>query len=246
MGLWLRKGGFVLELRLAERARSTKDVDIDWQAGQEMLIEVLLQAASHDADDYFVFAIERAGVPEDRLGGSHRFRVTASLAGRLFETFLLDVGFRGQESVAAETLRTGDLLAFAGVSSMQVKVLPLELHAAEKLHAYTRLYDGARPSTRTKDLIDIVLIASLFRLDAAALRESIADTFTTRDTHALPAALPAPPTAWATPYRRIAGEVGVPAGLASGHAEASALLTPILAEEILTGAWDPDRRSWRG
>lgn len=29
---WLLKGGFALDLRLATRARSTKDVDIEWRA----------------------------------------------------------------------------------------------------------------------------------------------------------------------------------------------------------------------
>lgn len=99
---WLLKGGFALELRLAERARATKDVDIDWQADEEQLLDTLIDAASHDAGDFFVFTVERTSAPEDRLGGSHRFRVVASLAGRLFEMFLLDVGFRRDEQVVAD------------------------------------------------------------------------------------------------------------------------------------------------
>jgi len=86
-GRWLLKGGFALDLRLAARARATKDIDIEWRAEEGELLDSLVDAADHDADDFFVFSIERAGVPEDRLGGSHRFRVTASLAGREFETF---------------------------------------------------------------------------------------------------------------------------------------------------------------
>jgi hypothetical protein len=89
-GQWLLKGGFAMELHLGGRARATKDVDIDWQANEEQLLETLIDAVEHDANDYFTFTIERTGAPEDRLGGSHRFRVTASLAGRLFESFLLD------------------------------------------------------------------------------------------------------------------------------------------------------------
>lgn len=87
---WLLKGGFALELRLAERARATKDIDLDWQAAEEEVLDAVLDAAAHDADDFFHFMVERTGTPEDRLGGSHRFRVAASLAGRPFETFLLD------------------------------------------------------------------------------------------------------------------------------------------------------------
>lgn len=72
---WLLKGGFALDLRLAERARATKDIDIDWHAGEEELLDALIDAAAYDAGDFFEFTVERAGKPEDRLGGSHRFRV---------------------------------------------------------------------------------------------------------------------------------------------------------------------------
>lgn len=60
----------------------------------------------------------------------------------------------------------------------------------------------------------------------------------------LPSTLPVPPSAWATPYWRLAAEVCIPADLASGHSEAAALLTPILAGTVLSATGDPDRRSW--
>lgn len=241
---WLLKGGFALDLRLAERARSTKDVDIEWRAGEEELLDALLDAASHDAGDFFEFAIERAGVPEDRLGGSHRFRVSASLAGRPFETFLLDVGFRADDAVETETLRTEDLLGFAGIEPVEVDAVPLELQVAEKLHAYTRTYEGGRISTRTKDLVDLALISELSRLDAAALRREIDTIFALRDTHSVPSALPPPPAEWAVPFRRLTEEVGAPSELAAGHRDAAAPLDPVLAGEVPTGRWDPNLRHW--
>jgi hypothetical protein len=172
-GRWLLKGGFALDLRLTARARSTKDVDIEWRAEEGELPDALLDAAGLSIGDFFVFAIERAGEPEDLLGGSHRFRVSTSLAGRPFETFLLDVGLRSDDAVATETLKTDNLLGFAGIEPVEVEAVPLELQVAEKLHAYTRTYEGRRTSTRTKDLVDLVLIAELATLDAAALRREI-------------------------------------------------------------------------
>ena len=201
---WVLKGGFALDLRLATRARSTKDVDIEWRAEETELLDVLLDAANYDAGDFFEFAIERAGVPEDRLGGSHRFRVSASLAGRSFESFLLDVGFRADDALATETLRTEDLLGFAGIEPIEVDAVPLELQVAEKLHAYTRTYEGGRTSTRPKDLIDLALISELSHLDAASLRCEIETIFGLRDTHSAPKALPSPPAEWAAPFRRLA------------------------------------------
>ena len=122
-GQWLLKGGFALDLRLVDRARATKDIDIDWQDGRDTLLEALIDASDFDEGDFFTFTIERIGLPEDRLGGSHRFRITASLAARHFETFLLDVGFRAEESVATEILTTTDLLTFADIPPVEIRVL---------------------------------------------------------------------------------------------------------------------------
>lgn len=241
---WLLKGGFALDLRLAERARATKDIDLDWHAAEEELLDALIDAATYDAGDFFEFAIERIDTPEDRLGGSHRLRVAASLAGRPFETFALDIGFRDEDLTEADQLTTPDLLAFAGIEPVTVAAIPLELHVAEKLHAYTRTYEGDRPSSRAKDLVDLALIAALSPLNATPLHDAIHATFA-RATHALPGKLPAPPEDWSTPFRQLAETVGVPPELADAHADAAALVDPILARSNPTGTWDPERGGWR-
>lgn len=185
---WVLKGGFALDLRLAARARSTKDLDIEWRAEEGELADTLLDAAEHDAGDFFVLAIERTGTPADRLGGAHRYRVSASLAGRPFETFPLDVGVRDDDAAGVETLRTDDLLAFAEIEPIAIPAIPLELQVAEKLHAYTQTYEGGRGSTRVKDLVDLALIAELSSLDAAELRQEIDSIFGQRETHSAPRA----------------------------------------------------------
>jgi predicted nucleotidyltransferase component of viral defense system len=237
---WLLKGGFALDLRLAERARATKDVDLDWQAAEAELLDTLLEAAEWDAVDFFSFSIERTGSPQDRLGGSHRFRIAATLGGRPFEIFLLDVGFRSEPIAGIETLMTPDLLSFAGIEPVTVRVVPLELQIAEKLHAYTRTHENERPSTRTKDLVDLGLIAELSVLDAARLRQAVDTTFSSRTTDQ-PSSLPLPPEEWRTPFRQLAQAVGVADDLGAGHATAAALLDPILNGEIKARALAPRR-----
>jgi predicted nucleotidyltransferase component of viral defense system len=241
---WLLKGGFALDLRLAERARATKDVDLDWQAAETELLDTLIEVAEWDAADFFSFTVERTGPPEDRLGGSHRFRVTATLGGRLFETFLLDVGFPSKPIAGIETLMTPDLLAFAGIEPVNVRVVPVELQVAEKLHAYTRTYENDRPSTRTKDLVDLSLIAELSRLDAGRLREAIDTTFADRTAAHMPLSLPLPPQEWRIPFRQLAQAVGVADDLVAGHATAAALLDPILNGRVTYGLWNPDSQQW--
>lgn len=241
---WLLKGGFALDLRHSDRARATKDVDIDWWADEALLFETLIEASSYDAGDFFVFSIERGDTPPDRLGGSHRFTALASLAGRQFERFLLDVGIRRGETPPTETLRTADLLEFAGIEAIEIETISLEHHVAEKLHAYTRSYEGGRSSSRVKDLVDLVLIAELSPLDAALLRTAIDSTFARRATHPIPAELPTPPADWIPQFRQLAGTVGIAGELSAGHAEAATLLNSILSGEVQNGTWHPERRRW--
>jgi len=63
-----------------------------------------------------------------------------------------------------------------------------------------------------------------------------------RDTHPLPATLPAPPTAWMVPYRKIAGEVGLASDIAAGHAWAAAFLDSIILAPTALMVSPP---SWR-
>lgn len=54
-GQWVLKGGFALELRLADHARATRDIDLDWVTSLEVATETMIDAAALDLDDYFEF-----------------------------------------------------------------------------------------------------------------------------------------------------------------------------------------------
>lgn len=184
-------------------------------------------------------------MPAERLGGSHRFRVTTSLAGRLFETFLLDVGLRSSPFDEQDTLTTPDLLSFAEIEPVEVPAIPLERHIAEKLHAYTRRYRDDEPSSRVKDLIDIVLMSELASFEFTRLRDSIVRTFDERDTHELPTALPAPPSEWSQPYRSLAEEIDLNPDLSAGHRLAANFLDPVLAADAGLTRWDTQMIEWQ-
>lgn len=242
---WLLKGGFALELRLRDRARATADVDLEWHTDGEELLDALIDAAEHDAGDFFSFAIERTGPPPERLGGAQRFRVSAALAGRPFEQrFLLDIAPLAKEDGDTVQLTTPDLLAFAGIEPVQIAAIPLERHLAEKLHAYTHTFDDGRENTRVKDLVDIALIAELEQLDAATLHTAIGHTYVQRAIQPVPDQLPPAPASWQIPFRELAHATGIPADLTAGHTTAAALLDPILTTHIASGTWDPSEQRW--
>jgi hypothetical protein len=178
----------------------------------------LRAAQSLDLGDFFAFQVERT-TKLDRLvdGIAVRYRVTANLEGRRFEHVTLDVGF-DQEIVAPPDLLTGpDYFAFAGIPPVVVPALPLEQHIAEKLHAYSRIYADGRQSTRVKDLIDLVLIAEHATVEAERLQRAIDLTFSSRSSQAVPTAVPAPPSAWVTPYRVLATETGLNPDVEAGR-----------------------------
>jgi hypothetical protein len=110
--------------------------------------------------------------------------------------------------------------------------------------SYTRTYHDAQPSSRTKDLIDLVLIAELASLDAVTLRRAIETTFTVRGTHPVPATLPAPPPEWSMPFAELATTVGVPTDLSCAHTTAAELLGPILGGKLLNATWNIEKRQW--
>ena len=100
-------------------------------------------------------------------------------------------------------------------------------------------------SSRVKDLIDLVIIASLFGFEAGRLRRALKTIFSTRATHELPVALPAPPVSWNVAYRKMANEVGTDQQVDEGYKQAEDFLTPILSGTVFDDAiWDPTVRTW--
>ena len=236
-GGWVLKGGFALELRLGAGARTTKDIDVDWKLNKEDAVELLIDAAALELDDGFEFTVERTSDDAD-LGGDtgQRWSVTASVAGRQFERVAIDVGFATEPVLEPETIVSSQLLAFADVQPVHVPAVAIEQHVAEKLHAYTRIYAGEKPSSRVKDLVDLIVIANTTGLGAERLREAIGKIV----------ALPAPPRDWAAPWRRLVADLPADVDVDAGYQAAAAFLDPVLAGATRLGRWDPDERTWIG
>jgi hypothetical protein len=192
--------------------------------------------------------VQRIELPEeDRVAGGAalRYRVRATLAGRVFEQVVVDVGL-ASATARPEIIEAPDLLGFAGLPPVRVPTLPVAVHVAEKVHAYTRRYGpGGAPSSRPKDLVDLVLLAAHEPFVAEELLAALEETFSSRGTHPLPSELPPPPEEWARPYRELAEHVGIPPTLESGHRQARAFLDPVLARDTSgLRRWDAAAQAW--
>jgi len=110
---WVLKGGFAVELRRPGLARATRDIDLTVRSaglagdGLEALPRSLASALAGDVDgDGFGFTIGRVTpLAEDACGRpSWRYSIDASLAGKSFVAFHLDVVERPEELVELTTL----------------------------------------------------------------------------------------------------------------------------------------------
>lgn len=245
-GRWVLKGGLALDFRLGAIARATNDMDLARADDVRAATRDLQEAASIDLDDYFVFTVEETDkLDQIATGTAIRYKVVVELAGRIFEQVVVDVGFGSVVVDTADSITAPDLLGFAGIEPVTVPALPLELHVAEKVHAYTRQYETGA-SSRVKDLVDLVLICSHTPFTAGELRRALDRTFDVRGSHGVPDALPPPATDWSPGYRKLAQGVGIGEDIASGYQVASRFLNPVLSGQVSDDAgWEPENGDWR-
>ncbi|MEX0714690.1 MAG: nucleotidyl transferase AbiEii/AbiGii toxin family protein [Pirellulales bacterium] len=213
---WLLKGGYAMDLRYRPKARTTKDIDLtvphaalETRHPLDAVRDAMQEAAELDLKDFFVFRIgqprmELQGAP---LGGA-RFLVTSLLAGKVFAKFHVDVGIGDPLVEPSEELIGEDFLAFAGVAPAKVLVISKAQQFAEKIHAYTLERQG-RENTRTKDLVDLVLLVTRDPPRKESVLKAIDMTFNARKTHTVPRSLSEPPAAWSRPFAAMATEAAL-------------------------------------
>lgn len=244
---WIVKGGFALQLRLGDRARTTKDIDVSatnrWT--REETITHLRAAASADLADWFELEV---GEPAEAATGApargFRFPIRCLLDGRQFENFHLDVGYGDPVIEVPDVLTAPDLLGFAEIPPAKVRCYPLTTQIAEKLHTYTRTYASGETS-RARDVADILLAASLKEFNSAKLKRAIEATFQARASHPVPQEMPDPPGRITASYRQLARELVLPWPTIEEAGQAAAqFLNPVLRGNA-QATWDPVTWKWR-
>ncbi|MBE0686709.1 MAG: nucleotidyl transferase AbiEii/AbiGii toxin family protein [Anaerolineaceae bacterium] len=239
---WYLKGGYALQLRLGSRARTTVDVDILMVTQQNSLYDILIKATRTDLGDWFTFEIEQPDRnPLNDFGGL-RVNISAYLDGRRFERFHLDIGVDDRIIGGFETILNADYLSFADIEPNAYECYTIAQHFAEKLHAYTRVYNHGG-SSRVKDLVDMFLIAEMENIDSNSFVNAIKETFEHRATHPIPAQLPTPPRDWEKPFNKLAVDVGISLTQNEAFEKLEELINPILNE---TGnlLWSPKLWVW--
>lgn len=241
---WVLKGGVALLARVQD-ARYSLDIDLLHAGGDAgKAVEELRDLVARDLGDGLVFAI---AATEPRHGRQHldqrRVPIEVYTGAKKRGGFHVDVVAGSLMTDAPEIVTARDSLGIPGLTPPVYRLYPTVDHIADKVCATEEL-TGGLPSSRARDLIDLVIFARTQTIDGNALIAAIAAE---RLHRGLPAATSlAIPAAWARTYPGLAVKTRHCGNLDFTGAQAVArdLVDPALDRSAAGQTWLPATTSW--
>jgi hypothetical protein len=225
------KGGVALELRLRNRARATKDIDVVLRDAEADLADTLEQAMT--GDPYQGFSFRRKGEPLLLDNGAVNMEFAVTYRGQPWTSISVDVARAEASESDVEWLEAIVLTdAFGVTGPTLLPCLPLRFHVAQKLHGMTLPPRPGKQNERFRDLVDLLLMEALVTHDYAGFREACELVFRSRNTHPWPPNLEAMPSHWAAPFTRLAEELE----LRETDVDTALIRVRSFVERILTAA----------
>lgn len=241
---WVLKGGVAMLARLSV-ARHSADIDlVTHRDSPTAALPALREAAARDLGDFFTFRLDPPRSLVQQIQGI-RVPTEARLGPRLFERFAVDLVTGAVITGDPETAPPLLAVDVPGLVRPAYRVYPLADTLADKVAAIIEDHHG-RPSTRFRDLVDIVLIAHDQPVDSAALTRALASERFRRGLRPR-SGLEIPDAAlWHGGYVRAAGGIPelVERDLDQALVLAKTFLDPILTGERTRGTWNPATLAW--
>lgn len=202
---WVLKGGAGLLLRLPN-ARYSKDIDLYYAENTlEAALQELAVAAGRDIDGFRFDLTNRQ--PLKGVDGV-TVSVTARIGVRTFDRFTIDLSTH-LNPVTPDEHQPTPIIDHPNLAVPTVLLYPIAEHVADKVCAmYYRQYGGAAPSSRYRDLVDLVLIVDQYPIDQPRTTAAIA-VEARRRAMTLPSAMVPPGPQWPRGYREEAQRTGL-------------------------------------
>jgi len=243
---WIIKGATALIARdLA--VRGTIDVDVYRSSAREVAEAELRQAAQQDIGDWFRFEIGPSRAVSEGGGDGIRLPVTAIVGATVWCTFRVDlvgpeIRITGQPDQVPPLAR----IAMPDIEQHGYRVYPLVDHIADKVAAILQTYGAAQvPSTRYKDLVDLVAIVSQATVGAEPQRVALESEADRREI-SLPASFSVPDRElWEKGYAAEAARSLLDMALTLD--DALTVVTPFLdpvLDGTAVGTWDRKGGQW--
>lgn len=242
---WVLKGGTAILARVHD-ARATKDVDLMRQGGLEEAIGALRRACAVDLGDWLTFEVQ---TPKRMSGGQpnvdgRRINISVTLGAKALTPVKVDLVVGSFMTAEPERIDTSPPYKIEGVDlNVPMRLYPAVDHVADKICATAELHSGGTPSSRVRDLVDIVVLASTATFSLTDLQAAIRGEWLHRQLPGPP--FFDPPLAWARTYGKAARDVpwlGPLQEFETASRFAEMFLSPALASEERAMNWD--KASW--
>ena len=242
---WILKGAAALLARDLG-VRASIDIDVYLAKAADAAEADLRQAAAADLGDWFRFEVGERQQAGDAAAGV-RLAVSAYVGATVWARFHVDL-------VGSGLVMTGqpeEMPALARISMPNVvqngyRVYPLVDHVADKVAAtFQRYGEGRRPSTRYRDLVDLVSIVIGASVQAEAQRAAI-ESEAARRSLQLPSSFDVPDRSlWEPGYAGEAARSLLPRAHTLDEALriVRSFIDPLL-DGSARGRWDPGRGEW--
>lgn len=243
---WVVKGATALLARDIG-VRATIDIDVYRARPTDQAEADLREATSAEIGDWFRFELGPSRPVTD--GAGVRVPVSAFVGAAVWASFHIDlVGSDLRMTGEPEKVRPLARVVMPDVEQHGYRAYPLVDHIADKIAAILQRYgDREMPSTRYKDLVDLVAIITAASVAADRQVTALASEARRRGL-ALPTHFDVPDRQlWQRGYSAEAGRSLLPA--ARTLDEALAVVRPFVDPLLIgtaVGSWDPNAGAWTG
>lgn len=247
---WILKGGTGLLVRLPG-ARHSEDVDLlhldaDFDDAVNELIELVSAPSQLDP---LTFQVRAKGTDQQFGTTVKRLAATPYLGVNALQPFPIDLTVRRDLVGEIDHIRPAQIIDIPDIAAPpQFACYPLADQIADKLAAmYEYRGENLGPSTRWRDLADLLLVIRDCEFDAAKTRAALAKQPAQRPDLRLPTAVHQPGPEWVAGYQRIASTTILPAELHTLDAALEylgACVNPLLDGTVTVGTWNPFARTW--
>ncbi|WP_066945391.1 nucleotidyl transferase AbiEii/AbiGii toxin family protein [Microtetraspora fusca] len=242
---WVLKGGISL-LALLRDARHSADLDLAADARDTAQATQLLgESLQQDLGDHFSFQLGHGLKLIEGIEGV-RVPVVAFLGPRPYERFHLDVVIGATVTGSLEEADPLVPVGIPGLRQPKYQLYPLCDTLADKVCAIMERH-GDRPSTRFRDLADIVLIARSRSIEAAKLSAALTSERLLRKSGRHTSLDVPDQIMWRAGYAKVSGNAPGLYGyrdLEAALSLARALVDPVLDGSMRTGRWNPTALRW--
>ena len=246
------KGGLGMLARTTD-ARATRDIDLATEElGIEKAVEELKELASIDLGDFIVFhfdGMEPIRV-EDEYRDGYKLFFTPVIGGRTLARISIDLVANVVSYGEPDMLTPADRVDVADLPVFDYPVYPVTSAIADKVCGIVGSYAG-KPSSRVKDLVDLVIYITTEDFDYAILSEHLSRELKMRklelsDGFRVPGAWH---ESYSGRYAALAKRTGMDASLQildAAEALVAKCLNPVLSKTDGKARWDHEKLAWVG